>query len=280
MRKQKKSESAITLIALIISIIVLLILAGVSISALVGDNGILNQATNAADRTELASEIEVLEQIIVSENADKIQNPELTSSYHIGTDLYDKTLENGDIWNIVVINDSQEDYGTGWTFIEKGTNLMDYGESKYSWLVNYNTGEKIRLEEEAYTRLDYGSSMAVTEGLIFNIDPTILEGVEAEELQNNPSVLGENVELKNFNWTEDSGLTSKSFNFDGQDDHINILYDDQEKFDTLYKNGLTFEFYGTVEEGAHVDYEGNPTDASAIRNNGNMESEMNQNKQK
>lgn len=280
MRKQKKSESAITLIALIISIIVLLILAGVSISALVGNNGILNQATNAVEKNNIASEEEMLSQIVVSENADKIQNPELTSSYHIGIDLYDKTLENGDIWNIVVINDSQKDYGTGWTFIEKGTNLMDYGESKYSWLVNYNTGEKIRLEEEAYTRLDYGSSMAVTEGLIFNIDPTILEGVEAEELQNNPSVLGENVELKNFNWTEDSGLTSKSFNFDGQDDHINILYDDQEKFDTLYKNGLTFEFYGTVEEGAHVDYEGNPTDASAIRNNGNMESEMNQNKQK
>ena len=280
MRKQKKSESAITLIALIISIIVLLILAGVSLSALIGENGILNQATNAVEKNNIASEEEMLSQIVVSENADKIQNPELTSSYHIGTDLYDKTLENGDIWNIVVINDSQEDYGTGWTFIEKGTNLMDYGESKYSWLVNYNTGEKIRLEEEAYTRLDYGSSMAVTEGLIFNIDPTILEGVEAEELQNNPSVLGENVELKNFNWTEDSGLTSKSFNFDGQDDHINILYDDQEKFDTLYKNGLTFEFYGTVEEGAHVDYKGNPTDASAIRNNGNMESEMNQNKQK
>lgn len=280
MRKQKKSESAITLIALIISIIVLLILAGVSLSALIGENGILNQATNAVEKNNIASEEEMLSQIVVSENADKIQNPELTSSYHIGTDLYDKTLENGDIWNIVVINDSQKDYGTGWTFIEKGTNLMDYGESKYSWLVNYNTGEKIRLEEEAYTRLDYSSSMAVTEGLIFNIDPTILEGVEAEELQNNPSVLGENVELKNFNWTEDSGLTSKSFNFDGQDDHINILYDDQEKFDTLYKNGLTFEFYGTVEEGAHVDYEGNPTDASAIRNNGNMESEMNQNKQK
>ena len=280
MRKQKKSESAITLIALIISIIVLLILAGVSLSALIGENGILNQATNAVEKNNIASEEEMLSQIVVSENADKIQNPELTSSYHIGTDLYDKILENGDIWNIVVINDSQEYYGTGWTFIEKGTNLMDYGESKYSWLVNYNTGEKIRLEEEAYTRLDYSSSMAVTEGLIFNIDPTILEGVEAEELQNNPSVLGENVELKNFNWTEESGLTSKSFNFDGQDDHINILYDDQEKFDTLYKNGLTFEFYGTVEEGAHVDYKGNPTDASAIRNNGNMESEMNQNKQK
>ena len=34
MRKQKKSESAVTLISLIISIIVLLILAGVSLTAI------------------------------------------------------------------------------------------------------------------------------------------------------------------------------------------------------------------------------------------------------
>ena len=247
MRKQKKSESAITLIALIISIIVLLILAGVSLSALVGENGILNQAVNSAKKTKIASEQEAIEQIIASENADKIQYPEEKSKYHIGEDLYDKTLENGDIWNIVVINDSQKDYGTGWTFIEKGTNLMDYGESEYSWLVDYKTGEKVRLEEDSYTRLDYSLSMAVTEGLIFNIDPTILEGVSQEELQNNPEILGDNVELKNFNWTEESGLTSKSFNFDGEDDHINILYDDQQ--DELFKSGITFEYYGIVDDG-------------------------------
>ena len=236
-----------------------------SISSLVGNNWILNQATKAVEKNNIASEEEMLSQIVVSENADKIQNPELTSSYHIGIDLYDKTLENGDIWNIVVINDSQKDYGTGWTFIEKGTNLMDYGESEYSWLVNYKTGEKIRLEEDSYTRLDYSLSMAVTEGLIFNIDPTILEGVSQEELQNNPEILGENIELKNFNWTEESGLTSKSFNFDGKDDHINILYDDQEKLNELYNNGLTFEYYGTIEEGAHVDYEGKPVEETFTR---------------
>ena len=250
-------NKGITLIALIISIIVLLILAGVSLSALIGENGILNQATNAASRTEIASETEALEQIIVSESADKIQYPEEKSKYHIGIDLIDKSLENGNSWNIIVVNESQKSYGTGWTYIEKGTDLMDYGEAKYSWLVNYNTGEKIRLEEDDYMEFDYSSSMAITDGLIFNIDPTILEGVSTEELQNNPEILGENVELKNFNWTEDSGLTSTSFNFDGVDDHINILYDDQEKLNTLYENGLTFEVYGTVEEGSHVDYNGN-----------------------
>ena len=242
-----RKNTGITLIALIISIIILLILAGVSILALVGDNGILNQATNAADRTNIASETEALEQIIASENADKYQNSEIISSYHIGEDLITKTLENGSSWKIIVLNDSQEDYGTGWTFIEKETNLMDYGESKYSWLVNYESGEKIRLEEGTYTRLDYSSSMAVTDGLIFNIDPTILEGVTTEELQNNPSILGENVELKNFNWTEESGLTSTSFNLDGEDDYISILYNDEESLNALCENGLTFEFYGTIE---------------------------------
>ena len=239
-----------------------------------GDNGILNQATNAADRTNIASEEEMLSQIVVSENADRIQNPDVVSNYHIGEDLHERTLENGSTWKIIVVNDSQEDYGTGWTFIEKGTELMDYGESKYSWLVNYESGEKVRLEEGTYTRLDYSSSMAVTDGLIFNIDPTILEGVEAEELQNDPSILGENVELKNFNWTEDSGLTSTSFNFDGQDDHINILYDEQEKLNALYENGLTFEFYGSVRDGVHVDSEGNNVAGGLTRNNGIVESEM------
>ena len=47
----KKRNSGITLIALVITIIVLLILAGVSIAMLTGDNGILTQATEAKEET-------------------------------------------------------------------------------------------------------------------------------------------------------------------------------------------------------------------------------------
>ena len=47
MKKQKENMKGITLIALVITIIVLLILAGVSIAMLTGQNGILTQATNA-----------------------------------------------------------------------------------------------------------------------------------------------------------------------------------------------------------------------------------------
>ena len=56
--KIKKDMKGITLIALVITIIVLLILAGVTIATLTGDNGILNQAGKAKDKTTEAESIE------------------------------------------------------------------------------------------------------------------------------------------------------------------------------------------------------------------------------
>ena len=50
-----KKQRGITLIALVITIIVLLILAGVSISLVVGENGILNQATIAVEENRKAA---------------------------------------------------------------------------------------------------------------------------------------------------------------------------------------------------------------------------------
>ena len=57
--KNLKGASGITLIALVITIIVLLILAGVSIAMLTGDNGILKQANKAKVETRGASVQEV-----------------------------------------------------------------------------------------------------------------------------------------------------------------------------------------------------------------------------
>ena len=52
MKKFFKQKKGITLIALVITIIVLLILAGISISMLSGDNGILTRTTDAKTNTE------------------------------------------------------------------------------------------------------------------------------------------------------------------------------------------------------------------------------------
>ena len=44
-----KSNKAITLVALIITIIILLILAGVSLSMVLGDNGLINKAQKSVN---------------------------------------------------------------------------------------------------------------------------------------------------------------------------------------------------------------------------------------
>ena len=60
MKNNKKMTSGITLIALVVTIIVLLILAGISIQMLTGDNGILTRAVDAKEMTDIAEIEEAL----------------------------------------------------------------------------------------------------------------------------------------------------------------------------------------------------------------------------
>ena len=98
MKLQK--EKGITLIALIVTIIILIILAGISISTLTGDNGIIDQAHTAKEDTEIASWEEQIDLAII--DAEKKHR--------------DTTMENviEELINKKVINDeSQVDKDTG-----------------------------------------------------------------------------------------------------------------------------------------------------------------------
>lgn len=61
----KSMNKGVTLIALVITITILLILAGISIAALIGDNGLINRAAGAKDATEIAQEKEIIQQASV-----------------------------------------------------------------------------------------------------------------------------------------------------------------------------------------------------------------------
>ena len=117
-----KLNKGITLIALVITIIVLLILAGVSMAMLTGENGILTQAQNAKNRTEVASEKEAIALTVTNYN---IANEE---KYNVGEKLYSRTVANGDKWNIVMNNGTV--YGTDWNYIGTGVDLESYGTTK------------------------------------------------------------------------------------------------------------------------------------------------------
>ena len=73
--KNLKNKNGITLIALVISIIVMLILAGVSLNATIGDNGIITQAQNATYMQSVASLEEFLNNYYV-EHYDKMNTNE------------------------------------------------------------------------------------------------------------------------------------------------------------------------------------------------------------
>ena len=70
--KLKESEKGITLIALVITIIVLLILAAVSIAMLTGENGILSKASTAKEKHLIAQYEEELNLCIVEMQTDEL----------------------------------------------------------------------------------------------------------------------------------------------------------------------------------------------------------------
>ena len=70
-KKYAEREKAITLIALVITIIVLLILAGITIAAVSGDNGILQNAGRAKEETDQRALEEEVKLAVSSNNIEK-----------------------------------------------------------------------------------------------------------------------------------------------------------------------------------------------------------------
>lgn len=71
-QKMKKNKG-ITLIALVITIIVLLILAGVSLNLIAGENGILTRAETATIKHQFGKQREELEMVIAAERIDRVE---------------------------------------------------------------------------------------------------------------------------------------------------------------------------------------------------------------
>ena len=138
-------NKGITLVSLVITIIVMLILAGVSLSMLVGDGSVLDQAKNASTATVLGSIKEEFElnktgrkmKEVVNANG-KINKSEDTGIYAMGTEVlqYIPNMDKGYIGKVGIFNDelvfvgeelSEEDKGAaqglGYTLMNQGDYL-------------------------------------------------------------------------------------------------------------------------------------------------------------
>ena len=209
-------EKGITLIALVLTIIVLLILAGVSISMLTGDNGILTQAQRAKELTEASSEEEFIQLLIIGYNSNK-------KTY--GEEL--KNVEFNTVENTTSIMDKETGttYGIGWYYL-KPEDVKDY-ELKNSYIIDYETGEYIKYNENKHTILT-NELLCISDGLVYSADPKNMTSGDS---------WGDAI-LHNFNeGDENSGWKENSLMFDGVDDGIEV------KDNSDYSKGITLEIY-------------------------------------
>ena len=128
-----KNKRGITLIALVITIIVLLILAGVTIATLTGDNGILTKASDAKEQTEIADEREKVELsatgALASNNGGEIaqENLETELGKYFTSGKYSVTPgtnEDGTEGYIVTITENDQN-GRKY-FVDKNGNVTEY----------------------------------------------------------------------------------------------------------------------------------------------------------
>ena len=116
-KKRIENGKGITLIALVITIIVLLILAGVSIAMLTGQNGILTQATNAKERTDKATEEEKIQMAVLGSSIVDNGYAEVLDTDSFKQELANQfgsqeldVIANGDGSFIITVEDTQRKY--------------------------------------------------------------------------------------------------------------------------------------------------------------------------
>ena len=270
-KKQKLKESkGITLIALVITIIVLLILAGVTIATLTGDNGILGKANDAKTQTEQAKEDENLKIAIAgSYGTDgKLNLKDLKDNLENQGINYDKN--NTGFPLEVTVNGEKKKIDANGNIIEsiqslktKGTVFKDTTtlEDTYGNQVTIPKGFKIADD----------SATEVTGGIVIE-DATYTNTIGSQFVWI-PVGTGENaikkanketveIELGRYDFTKNSDGTITTSEYSGSytedttanhnSDYKNAIAKDIEEFKTSVKNNHGY-YIGRYEAGV-VDY--------------------------
>ena len=141
-----KKNTGITLIALVITIIVLLILAGVAITSLTGENSIMKKASDARENTDKAAKEEefkmIIEEALIEMNIEpidadtiyqKIVMAEAFSNKWVDDDDYDSDINH--------VDETSDDKLTG---IYKGYEFLITEDTNKN--LNVELGNKVEIE--------------------------------------------------------------------------------------------------------------------------------------
>lgn len=166
MKRNLMNQNGITLIALVITIIVLLILAGVTIVTLTGDNGVLTRTQEAKEKTEESKENE-LRNLTALEAETNLENKTIIDN-STGKDVY-VTIPAGFAVSQV----------EGERTVKEGLVVIDKNGNEFVWIpIDGILGENGKTVQSAVDgEIILGRYVFDNEGNIdINLTPTLLDG--------------------------------------------------------------------------------------------------------
>ena len=162
-RNANKSEKGITLIALVVTIVVLLILAGVSLSLVLGENGLINKAKEGRDKYAEATKNEQSELNKVDEwleenvggstgggGSQNLPSTGETKPYLPGDDFHQ--VPGTDLSNGLVIE--EDGIGNQYVWIEVPKTTTVYPTAGLD-ITNFTEEEYTKIENDLHTYTDY-----------------------------------------------------------------------------------------------------------------------------
>ena len=176
--KRNEKEKGITLLALVITVVVLLILAGITIGTITGDNGIIRNAQNAKEDTEIANEKEVVEKATVQTMGNNkygnVEKDGLQEELDKETGDGKTEVSEADEYFKVVFKDSERSY-----LVDKNGNVMEVPDRsgiQVGDYVNYTYDTKAEGYNLLAAESGYDSDQTVTQAAgmkwrILNIHP-------------------------------------------------------------------------------------------------------------
>ena len=166
MKQKLKREKGITLVALVITIIVLLILAGVTLAMVMGDSGIFGKANSAKEKTQLSNaeetiRLEVLENKVKSKTGDA----EALTNDQLKVEIAKKLTEQGS-----TVSGSTVTY-----YEDKTIDIEDYLDNESTSKV-YNIGDSVTIgSEEFFVISDKGTTVELLAKYVLNSAATAQE---------------------------------------------------------------------------------------------------------
>ena len=138
MKQKLKNEKGITLVALVITIIVLLILAGVTLSMVMGESGIFGKANSAKEKTQLSNAEETIKLAVLENKVNSVSGDVALTNDQLKEEIAKKLTEQG-----YTVSGSKVTY-----YEDKTIDIEDYLEKEstskitWTWADTDNSGTK------------------------------------------------------------------------------------------------------------------------------------------